>query len=82
MATQNAKGADIEQKTALLRNGGKSPESSWSASVFLQNFRWKLALSGICQLQINQFLRKVGQSGICELAVFDLILQLSVFLRD
>jgi hypothetical protein len=34
MATQNAKGTDIEQKTALLRNGGESPESSWSASVF------------------------------------------------
>jgi hypothetical protein len=30
----------------------------------------------------TNFLRKVGQSGICELAVFDLILQLSVFLRD
>jgi hypothetical protein len=31
MATQNAKGTDIEQKTG---NGGESPESSWSASVF------------------------------------------------
>jgi hypothetical protein len=34
MATQNAKGTNIEQKTAMLRNGAKSPESSWSASVF------------------------------------------------
>jgi hypothetical protein len=34
MATQNAKGADIEQKAAMPRNGRKSPESSWSASVF------------------------------------------------
>jgi hypothetical protein len=36
MATQNAKGTNIEQKTAMLRNGGKSPESSWSASVFCE----------------------------------------------
>jgi hypothetical protein len=34
MATQNANGTDIEQKATLLRNRRKSPESSWSASVF------------------------------------------------
>jgi len=36
MATQNARGADIEQKAVRLRNGRKSAEFSWSASVFCE----------------------------------------------
>jgi hypothetical protein len=39
MAMQNAKGAHIEQKTALLLNRRKKPEFGWRVGAFPEFFQ-------------------------------------------